>query len=316
MISFKCPACGDFAHNVNDYLEVGEDIDLYCAGCNRVTLKLVISEIKPPIKEKVMKPHFLTAQTSLLSETGRKLAIINPREIVELTGNTADGGRIREVIYISSTGTEYKGWIESVLSEPFVSTGDIIKIDSPTVYRGDAAQYLIYLGAKQYNLCGEFSVLYCAQWLESSIEEWLDEWKSKHFNDWNLVFSNKYSRTTGITQLEQMFQTFEGYTEKFERLTESFYLPERKRPHFTPGRLRTFLLDNRAIVGVKISTYTGRLQKSGTPHWVVLEAISTYQQGGLVTLYNPFSNSLEEYSWEEVYASVTGTPYGIAVPRN
>lgn len=322
MISLKCPYhCEEKENAYFSLIKKGSSFKAKCTHCNLTEVAVAaigtpIVPVEEPEEEEIeleAEMHTLTAQVNLYNDNGGKRLVINPRELVQCTGQVK--GELSEVTYINTLGVIYTGWIETVFLEPFVNNGEIVKVASPTVYQGDAAQYLIYLGVKQYNLCGEFSVLYCAGWTEEPIEDWIDEWKTKDLTGWNLVFRNKYSRTTGFTDLESMFATFEGYPEKFERLTDSFYLPERKRPHLTPFRLREFLKDNLAIIGCKISTYTGRLQASGTLHWVVVESMSPYRHGGLVTIYNPFSNAMEEYSWEEFYASVTGTPYGLAVPR-
>ena len=52
----------------------------------------------------------------------------------------------------------------------------------------------------------------------------------------------------------------------------------------------------------------------GVLHWVVLETVMPEGMGGLVHLYNPFTNGMEMYSWGELVASM-GQPYGVVAER-
>jgi hypothetical protein len=82
----------------------------------------------------------------------------------------------------------------------------------------------------------------------------------------------------------------------------------------TPGRMANILKDNRVIYSVQIDAQTGYLKNSGVLHWVVLEEVLPDEFKGTVKLYNPFTNKLEHYEWNQLMAS-GGTPYGIVVPR-
>jgi len=129
------------------------------------------------------------------------------------------------------------------------------------------------------------------------------------------IFYGGRSRTTGIPDLENMFQTFEGYPATFKRASDYFKYPD-GRILFTAYKLTQALRENRIIVGCKIEPSFGRLKCNGTiAHWVVLETACPEGRGGAVSLLNPASNSIETYSWDEVVSSVGKIPYGIVIPR-
>lgn len=190
---------------------------------------------------------------------------------------------------------------------------DVIKIHNATPNESDLAQYLIYLGNAQFNLCGEFCVLYCANWREFDIEAWLDEWNIKQPAIWKRIFRMGRSVPTGMADLINMFRSFDGYTETFETVANIFRF--RGYPLLSPERLEIALRSYRLIVGCRIETQFGRLTTSGTAHWVVIESIQREGRGGLVKLYNPASNSIETYAWEQIVSSCTRNPFGLAVAR-
>lgn len=207
------------------------------------------------------------------------------------------------------TGYTYAGYVEEWI-EP--ACHDVLKIRNATPNASDFAQNLIYLGNVQFNLCGEFSVLYCVEWEEFDVEAWLDEWKIKDVPTFKRIFKLGRSQPVGVSDLVRMFQSFEGYG-AFMNLTDMFRY--RGTALFTPGRTAEALKTHQLIAGCKIGAQFGRLQASGIPHWVVIDSIQPEGRGGLVKLYNPASNSVETYTWEQVVESCSRNPYGLAVAR-
>jgi hypothetical protein len=190
---------------------------------------------------------------------------------------------------------------------------DVIRIRTATPNESDFAQNLIFLDNVQFNLCGEFSVLYCAKWREFDIDDWLEEWKIKETNAFSRIFKLGRSLPVGASDLALMLHSFEGYPVEFMSLAQLF--DYQGKPLFTPARLASALQMCRVIIGCKIGVQFGRLQSSGIPHWVVIESMEPEGRGGLVKLYNPASNSVETYTWEQIAESCTRNPYGLAVPR-
>ena len=219
-----------------------------------------------------------------------------------------------EVRFITNDKS-YIGWVRSAWVEPyFVKKQNIIKIKASTGLLSDAAQYLIHKGQVQYNLCGEFSVLYCAGWHEAFMEDWLEVWEGKEGITFKRIFKNGRSAVTGIPDIESMLKTFVGYktpATTIQAALKDEYLGYMKT---TPLHMARILHKNRIIIGCHIETAFGKLKPKGTRHWVVVESIEPEARGGLVHIYNSFSNTIEHYTWEEFLASV-GIPYGILVPR-
>ena len=57
-------------------------------------------------------------------------------------------------------------------------------------------------------------------------------------------------------------------------------------------------------MGVKINKYTGGLQPTGVPHWVVVVDVHSERIGyGLVEVYSPFPNRVGSIRWQEFIAS-------------
>jgi hypothetical protein len=87
----------------------------------------------------------------------------------------------------------------------------------------------------------------------------------------------------------------------------------------SPGRMKKMLETHFLIAGVGIDGKTGRLIRGpkGVRHWVVVEKITPVGKhyvmrhfggnGGWVSLYNPFTNVMEEYSYRELSDSMSET---------
>lgn len=226
-----------------------------------------------------------------------------------------DGILFAEVSHQTNSKT-YVGYVPCDYIEPFVPSlynYDIIKIHNATPVLSDFAQNIIYKGNVQYNLCGEFSVLYCAGHYDIYIEDWLDTWALKSPNIFNRIFYGGKGKTTGISDLISMLKTFDGYPENFELISNHF--KRSGKILFTPYKMQETLKNNRLIIGCKIEPRFGRLKATGIPHWSVIENIIPEGRGGLVDVYNPADNSVLPYSYETVIESVTKAPYGLVIPR-
>jgi len=235
-------------------------------------------------------------------------------KVTEFRDEHIDGVLWRQVSHQTNLKT-YTGWLPDFLIEPFLYDPieyGIIKIKNPTKDSSDFNQNIFYLGNTQYNLCGEFCVLYCAGWF-NFIEDWLDIWRSKSVSVFNRIFRGGKSTTTGIPDLNNMFQSFDGYPKNIPLISDVFKY--KGAFLFTPFKLSKVLWNNYIIVGCKIEPRFGRLKSSGIPHWVVIVKMELNQRGGLVYIYNPASNSIETYAWDDFLLSVTKNPYGIVVER-
>lgn len=207
-------------------------------------------------------------------------------------------------------GYTYSEYVEEWI-EPF--DHDVIRIRNATPSASDFEQNLVYLGNVQHNLCGQFCALYCAEWEELDVEDWLQIWQLKQPSTFQRILAGGRSLPTGIPDLVNMLQTFDGYPGTFPLISE--LLRYRGAPLVSPARVLSVLKSHRLIIGCKIESQFGRLAPKGIPHWVTLETALLEARGGLVRLYNPASNSVETYTWEQIAASITRSPFGIAVPR-
>jgi hypothetical protein len=213
------------------------------------------------------------------------------------------------------TGWVYSGYLD-VYTEEFPS--GVVKINTGTPNPNDAAQYIVWNGQAQYMLCGELCILYCTGW-DLEISEFLDALRSRKESRFKAFFTRIFpslkSRGTGLEDLDIMLELYEGYEIPSRRLTEALYEPVYGRGIVSPGRYAEALKTHQIIIGCKIDTITGRLRGQGAPHWVVLEQMTPDRAGqGWALIYNPFTNSMERYSYDEFMKSV-GNPSGILVER-
>ena len=170
----------------------------------------------------------------------------------------------------------------------------------------------------------------------------LDYWKEIQpaLYDDNVVRNT----TTGIGDLKTILLGY-GYnnSEHLKDLAELLRDPGTNKFLPSPGRINARLKDYFLIMGVAISNISGRLAPRSklkndrkheyTAHWVVVENIEvtgrhynvdpyfhTAGSGGWVTLYNPFPNTWEGYSYKEFVRAVDDTGLqgwvGLWVKRN
>lgn len=250
---------------------------------------------------------------------GIKLLDLPAGSLVTLTGEKQD------VLYkgVSTTWVElsaltsqkvYVGWMYQPFVEPYAEEFPpaVVSIPHATPDQIDAAQYMLWRGIKQFNLCGELCVCYITG---SDIDSMLTNWQAKAVNVFKNVFGDGRARGTDVGELDSMLMFAFGYSVPSLRLDAGLSDPILGRPLVTPGRFAQQLSGHRAIVSVHIDSVTGNLRGSGILHWVVVESvIPDGVNRGWVELYNPFPNRMQRYSWNEFINSM-GSPYGVLVAR-
>jgi hypothetical protein len=237
--------------------------------------------------------------------------VVNSRALVSNVIYNGIPTQWRNVEYDNGTSTRL-GWVYNGLLDALTESPQVLSVPHPTANPQDAAQYMVYLGNVQYNLCGEFCVVYCSN--EPDIEGLLFEWKAKAPSFFNRIFSGGRSRGTDLGDLDSMLSVL-GFETPSLRYNVALMDPVLRRPIVTPERVHAALQDFRIISSCHISGLTGALRGQGILHWVVLEAIEIEGLGrARVTCYNPFRNVMENYSWAE-YVGSMGQPYGVLVAR-
>ncbi len=186
---------------------------------------------------------------------------------------------------------------------------NVLNIPNATPETKDAAQYMIYKGRKQYNLCGEFCVAYIMQdeAFTNNIDEFLNYWEAVDLKWYQTLFKNGLARTTGIYDLEKMIKPY--------YLLEPFYFKQLAGIKTDVYSLGSMLDYHQAIVGVKIDSH-GYLVGSGTPHWVVLDKINVIDQyHAIIDIYNPYTNAMEPYTYRELMISTGSYKQGLWIER-
>ena len=177
----------------------------------------------------------------------------------------------------------------------------VLDVPNATPETKDAAQYMFRKGTKQYNLCGEFCVSYCVG--ERNINDFLDRWEADDLKWYQQVFRGGAGRTTGIYDLEKMLNVY-GISTPCERFTA-----------YNLGFTSAKLDDYHAIVGVQIDS-KGYLVGKGIAHWIVLLRIDVVDDNhAICTVYNPYTNNIEPYTWRELMTSTGAYKQGIWVRK-
>lgn len=180
---------------------------------------------------------------------------------------------------------------------------NVIEIPSATPEKTDAQQYLIRHGVKCYNACGHLSVARVLNY--TNIDTFLDELELINRKLYVSLLPQGRCRTTGIYDLSAMLSTF-GLQPPFLDFSKTKINPESVRGN---------LVDSKLILGVQID-HTGYLVGKGTPHWIVLEDVLPLRNVSQVAIYNPFTNSIEPYSWRELMTSTGVYKQGLWVKRS
>lgn len=254
---------------------------------------------------------WVNADAPLFDYSGVKLVSVPRGAVVEAYGwEETFVGVLREAVIYQTTTQKYNGFVYAQYLEPYVEMlpRNCVKVSNPTPNPNDAEQYAIVHGVKQTNLCGEMCAAYL---LKVSLDDLLAEWQREKPTLYQRVFNlfgDKHARGTGVGEVETMLESF---AHSAKSLADVLRDPVLKYPRYTPNAL--YRLVGKAIVGVKINKYTGRLQATGVPHWVVVVDVFPERTGyGLVHVYNPFPNCIEVYSWPEFIASA-GVPNGVVM---
>lgn len=222
--------------------------------------------------------------------------------------------RFVQVLYVESPKSETIGWVYAGYLEPYVNPfrQNVVNVRNATANPNDAAQYLVWHGNVQYNLCGFFCAAYCANW-QGDIEDVLDMLVREKPSLMARVFPKWSGRGTSDYDLGVMLAAL-GYSEPLVKIGAALYDNVLERVVLTPGRMQEVLNGGRVIYSVRLDKRSGRLSRSGVLHWVVIENVAPSEFGGVVDVYNPFGNKSEAYEWEQVVES-GGVPYGLVVPR-
>ena len=212
-----------------------------------------------------------------------------------------------KVEYRDKVGYSYRGYFDEynvTLKE------DVVDIDVATQDPYDAKQFLVWDNDVKNNMCGELA---CAYILGLPISKVLENWERKSPSLVARIFKGKYDVGTSADSLMDLLASFD--VNKAVKFGQYFKDELLNRPVFSVQRAYECVEEkgNKIIVGVKINKRTGRLQRSGILHWVVVDGVEVNGDSGIVTLFNPFMNRFEIYSWNELVES-SGNIDGIVVP--
>lgn len=218
--------------------------------------------------------------------------------------------------YLGWSAVEYMGklgYIANTLIEPYWETlpKNCVKIDNQTPEENDFAQYFLYRGLKQLNACGQLSICMA---LGLSMSDFMDTWEITNPSLFKRIMTATMRMSgTYKTDLRDMCRAYSLEVPYMETVTLDPWL---KRSRYTPAVLERLTDTGYPIVGVKMDANTGRLRGSGIGHWVMVTRVIPERNGyGLVELYNPAPNRIEQYSYDEFLASAR-YPTGIWIPKD
>lgn len=232
----------------------------------------------------------------------RKYFDLNPGTLVdqEIPGHAAQPG-LTEVRYTNSEGKATVGWINSDHLEPYHETlpKNCVKIPNQTANPNDFEQYMVWDGQKVVNACGELAVTFC---LNKPFEDVVNGWALKYPNIWKRVKGQgKWAGTSD----QDLITLFAAHGRESVSLSTVM-----KR--YTMNGLVELLRQGQIIVSCNIG-YDGRFVGSNILHWCVVTAVHPERQWGLIDVYNPAPNRIEQYSWGE-FLNSCHQPYGVYVP--
>ena len=261
-----------------------------------------------------MNPHWITKYTPLFMKPHPSVKYLDLPlgSVVVPTGN--ESGVFIEVWYESSV-KEYVGWVYSFYLEKIEKEfpDHVVETNLSTKNPNDAAQYILWEGRTQYNLCGEFCVAYIA---DDSIDNFLSIWKAKPLSFYKRIFGGGLARGTSADELVDMLNTYSW--SEWVSLSSMLLDPTNPQRHLiSPKRIKD-LLDYgwKIIVSVKINRQNGDLEPTGILHWVVVTSVIPDEiNAGWAEVYNPFPNKIQRYSWKTFTKSM-GIPYGICAKIN
>lgn len=209
-----------------------------------------------------------------------------------------------EVEYRGFQGFSYAGFFDKYENRLLQNVVDLSGLQTPDEY--DAKQYVLIDGKKKYNMCGEIS---CAYIMGMGLKEILNGWSREKPNTVSRIFKGSVDRGTSAQTLVGLLDSF-GV--KSKTISSCFRDPLLKRTIFTLQRAFESLKDNHIILGVKIGR-DGLIGHGNIGHWIVLTEIEMYGEQGVCTVFNPYDNCYEIYSWEDLVSANAGID-GVVVP--
>lgn len=243
---------------------------------------------------------------------GRKVRDLLEKSLVMTRDEVVlwNGHPFVEVEYIDTK--VWRGWVYAGYLEDYVENlpKDCVDLGEQTPAPNDAEQYVHYNGTKQVNLCGEICAAFCAG---VGLTYLLTEWQKKYPKEWTRVFKKPgaVADGTGVGDLVTMLETvgIKAYS-----LTQAMHDPYLKRSRYTVEWLKRMLTTGHVIASVTINR-SGRLDKTGALHWVVVTSVMPERCGyGLVSVFNPFPNRVETYTWSE-WMTAAKHPAGVYAPK-
>lgn len=234
-------------------------------------------------------------------------SLVNARDEVVLW----QGVPFVEVEYMDTKA--WRGWVYAGMLEDYVEMlpKDLVTLGEQTPAAHDAEQFVIYNGTKQVNLCGQICAAYCAG---VTLPELMTQWQAEKPSVWRRLFPRRGVAADG-TGPADVIGMLEAVGLKGYPLVDATRDPYLGRSRYTPAWLKRLTeKGGQVIASVRINK-AGRLESSGDLHWVVVTTVEPERCGyGFVTLYNPFSNRAEMYSWSEFVASAR-LPFGVYIPK-
>ena len=203
--------------------------------------------------------------------------------------------------YIDTTGKKISGWVDQKYLERYVHAPglrcDVVAIEDATPDPNDPKQFIFWKGIKQVNMCGELCVAFLTG---KSLREVLTDWEVKLPSFFRRIFSGGKATGTSNADLIALFAL------------HGLHASPLSLAKYTPGKLEDLFVRNEIIVGVRINT-AGELRGGHILHWVALTNITLDRKMmGWVTVYNPYNNCEELYSWDE-FVKAAGSPYGVLI---
>lgn len=203
-----------------------------------------------------------------------------------------------------------RGYVPASLIESYAETLPVncVEIPDQTADPNDFEQYFILKNIRQVNFCGPLAICYVTG---LTLKEFMGTWEIQKPSLWKRIRGGgKFSGTTSA-DLVEMCQAFALEVPKLEVVTKDTFL---NRSRYTVAGMQKLVDMGFPVVSCKIDAGNGRLRGQGVGHWVVITAVFPERTGGRVQLYNPAPNRIEEYSWNELIASMN-QPYGIWIEK-
>jgi hypothetical protein len=241
----------------------------------------------------------------------RELPLKTSKKIADIPENTVvitDEFMENDFYHVEYNGRN--GWISRNFIDPYLETlpKNCINIPNQTPNENDFEQYFFLDGVKQVNFCGQIALCYAAK---MDLEDFISIMQLQAPILWKrLKGSGKFKGTTAA-DLMQMCSVLALPAQPMDVVTKDTIL---SRSRYTVAGLKNLCDTGFPVVACKIDAGSGRLRGQGVGHWALITAIFPERAGARVQLFNPAPNRIEEYSWQELTASM-GQPYGVWIER-